>query len=282
MHVHFGTNPASVALLCRRLGGPQYSVTVHGPEEFDNPLILSLPEKIADAKFVVAISEHGRGQLKRWCPYERWPKVALVKCGLAEDFLGVEPTPVPDVDRIVCIARLSAQKAIAVLIQALSLLQQEQTIVSVDIVGDGPDRASIEAMIDELSLRDRVNITGFVSSREIRQYIEGSRALVLPSLAEGLPVVVMEAFSLGRPVIASRVAGVPELVEDGVNGWLVPPGETTDLAVAIRRLLDTPVSVLSAMASRGREHVAREHDIRRQSLKLDELFQLSVNAPALE
>ena len=91
--------------------------------------------------------------------------------------------------------------------------------------------------------------------------IDDSRALVLPSFAEGLPVVIMEALARARPVLSTFVAGIPELVVPGRNGWLVPAGSVDDLVGALQQLLDTPVGQLTEMGLRGREDVRRQHDI---------------------
>ena len=118
LHVHFATNPAVVALLCKMLGGPDYSITIHGPEEWDRPESLSLKEKYENAAFVVAVSDFGRCQVYRWCSLAHWPKVHVVRCGVDDAFLKMEPTPVPDTSRLVLVAGLTEQKGHLLLVQA--------------------------------------------------------------------------------------------------------------------------------------------------------------------
>lgn len=275
LHAHFGTNPATVALLTRILGGPAFSFTVHGPEEFDKPESLSLGEKITAAKFVVAISSFGRSQLCRWSKAAEWDKLKIVHCGLDDDFLVGEVTPVPDVQRFVCVGRLSEQKGQLVLLEAASLLKERFDKLEIILAGDGPMRGIMESRIAELKLQSTVRITGWVSNAQVRELIQSSRAMVLPSFAEGLPVVLMEALALGRPVIATYIAGIPELVRPNVNGWLVPAGSVDDLRNAMSEALAMPVNRLSEMGANGHDAASLRHRAATEAAKLAEEFSRS-------
>ena len=148
LHAHFGTNPAAVATIARAWGGPRFSFTVHGPDEFDAPVALSLPAKIAAASFVAAISSYGRSQLMRWSTLKDWPKIQIVRCGLDRDYLEAIPEPVdPKSTEFVCVARLSAQKGLPLLIAACQRLRDKGEHFSLTIVGDGEMRGAIEAEI---------------------------------------------------------------------------------------------------------------------------------------
>jgi glycosyltransferase involved in cell wall biosynthesis len=272
LHAHFATNSTAVAMLCRVLGGPPYSFTMHGPEEFDSPRALSLSDKIHHAAFVVAISEFTRSQLFRWAAYPDWPKICVVHCGVDELFLGSGPTPVPDVPRFVNVGRLAEQKGQMVLIEAVARLGERGIACEVVIVGDGPLRAEAEYLIDRFGLRAQVRITGYLSNCDVLREIRDSRALVLPSFAEGLPGVFFEAFALGRPVIGTYVAGTPELVEPGACGWLVPAGSVEDLAEAMREALATPIADLERMGREGARRVAERHNALTEAGKLSALF----------
>ena len=261
VHAHFGTNSATVAMLCRELGGPDYSFTAHGPEEFDSAHLLRLRDKIARASFVVAISSYGRSQLFRHMDSRSWAKIKLVRCGVDETFLAPSPAPMPEVPRLVCIGRLCEQKGQILLIEALARLRQQGRRIEVVIVGDGELRGAIEGAIKSGNLQEDVRILGWADTSAIVKAIDDSRALVLPSFAEGLPVVIMEALARARPVLSTFVAGIPELVVPGRNGWLVPAGSVDDLVGALQQLLDTPVGQLTEMGLRGREDVRRQHDI---------------------
>jgi glycosyltransferase involved in cell wall biosynthesis len=272
VHAHFGTNSAAVALLCRALGGPRFSFTVHGPEEFDKPEFLGLGEKVRHASFVVAISSFGRSQLYRWTRHEDWPKLHVVRCGLGEDLLHAAPTPVPAARRMVCVARLSEQKGHLLLVEAAAKLAGEGMEFELLLAGDGPMRPEIEAAIARLRVGERVRLAGALSADQVREAILGARALVLPSFAEGLPVVVMEALALARPVITTAVAGTPELVRGSVTGWLVPAGSVEALAGAMREALEAAPARLSEMGRAGAALVAEEHDAAREAGRLLELF----------
>jgi glycosyltransferase involved in cell wall biosynthesis len=273
LHAHFGTNSTAVALLVHELGGPPYSFTCHGPEEFDRPLTLKLREKIENAKFVVAVSEFGRSQLFRWVHHDHWHKVHVVHCGVDADFLAAPPTPVPDVPRLVCVGRLCEQKGQLLLLQAAARLNVEAAPFELILAGDGPLRREIEQFIEQNNLRARVVITGWLTNGQVREQILASRALVLPSFAEGLPVVVMEALALHRPVLTTFVGGIPELVEDQKSGYLIPAGSVERLVEAMSAIQESNVANLSAMGGHGAEAVARGHDAKREATKLAKLFE---------
>lgn len=273
LHVHFGTNPAAVAMLCRIMGGPTYSFTVHGPDEFDSAPALALGIKARHARFVVGISEYGRSQLCRWVSPADYPKLKIVHCGLDDAFLKTEPTAVPDVPRLVFVGRLTATKGVYVLLEAIRVLRERGVPSAVVMIGDGPERTAIKAKLVEYSPGDSVQLLGWQSSSRVHDEIVSARAMVLPSFAEGLPVVLMEALALGRPVVTTWVAGIPELVENGVNGWLVPPGSAEALADAIEKALRTPVAQLTTMGLAGREKVLRQHNAATEATKLARLFE---------
>jgi colanic acid/amylovoran biosynthesis glycosyltransferase len=272
LHAHFGTNPAAIALLARTVGGPPYSFTVHGPDEFDNPQAESLGDKIAGAKFAVAVSSFGRSQLYRWANPADWGRIQVIHCGLDGAFLGADLVHVPTAPRLICVGRLAEQKGQLILLQALARLAGEGVAFELVLAGDGPLRPVIESEIARLGLAGRVWITGWLSGTDVRREIEAARGLVLPSFAEGLPVVLMEALALGRPVVSTFVAGIPELVHDGVHGWLVPAGDVEQLTDAIRELLTTPPERLAAMGKAGAARVAERHDAGREAGRLAELF----------
>src|ERR1019366_5432957 len=185
--------------------------TVHGPEEYDNVRAIGLAEKVQRCAFVVAISSYGRSQLYRLVEHQHWPKVKVVHCGLEPAyFAAVGPAPVAR--RLVCVGRLCEQKGQLLLIEAAHRLASRGIAFEVLLAGDGELRAEIEASIRRHKLQDRVRITGWISAAEVREQILAARALVLPSFAEGLPIVIMEAMALRRPVISTLGAGIPELV----------------------------------------------------------------------
>jgi colanic acid/amylovoran biosynthesis glycosyltransferase len=275
LHVHHGTNPAAVAMICRALGGPPWSFTPHGPEEFERGDGIALRKKIAAATFVVGISEFAIRQLRHWSDPIHWNKLKLVRCGLDQAFISIgTATPVPDVNRIVCVGRLCAVKMQHVLIEATAKLAARGVDVQVTLVGDGETHADLERQVDSLGLRSRIRFTGWADEQHVRDAILESRVMVLPSRAEGLPVVIMESFALGRPVISTTIAAIPELIEPGKSGWLVPPGDVDQLAAAIEQSLTLPTDTLTQMAAVGRQRVAELHDASKNAGALDSLFRL--------
>jgi len=278
IHAHFGTNSAAVAMLSRILGGPSYSFTVHGPEEFDHPAALSLKEKIENASFIIAISEFGRSQLYRWCDLPDWPKISVIHCGVDQSFMNADSPAIPQSRRFVCVGRLCEQKGQLLLVQAAAQLANSGMQFELTLVGDGPMRPQIETLIHQHNLQSIVRITGWASGQQVRDEILAARAMVLPSFAEGLPVVLMEALALSRPVISTYVAGIPELVEHNVNGWLVPAGSIEALTNAMRQALETPLDQLAQMGQAGRTRAIANHDVAKEAAKLKELFQQSIRA----
>ena len=268
IHSHFGTNSTEVVMLANALGGPSYSFTVHGPEEFDKPQFIHLGEKIRRSKFVVAISSYGRSQLYRWVDLAQWPKVQVVHCGLEAAFHDVQPTAPPDVTRFVCVGRLCEQKGQLLLIHALAELQRRGLQCELVLAGDGEMRPEVEALVALHGLQSRVRITGWISGAQVREELLASRAMVLPSFAEGLPVVIMEAMVLQRPVITTAVAGIPELVRNGESGWLVAAGSIDELTVAMANCLTTPPMQLATMGQAARARALQRHSIDTEASKL--------------
>jgi colanic acid/amylovoran biosynthesis glycosyltransferase len=274
LHAHFGSNSAEVAMLAEVLGGPPFSFTVHGPGEFMQPV--GLEEKIHRSSFVVAISSYGRSQLYLRARHADWPKVKVVHCGLERSFYDSSTVPVAATPRLVCVGRLCQEKGQLLLVEAAARLAARDIPFELILAGDGPMRPAIEASIRSHNLSGRVRITGWLSSMQVREEILASRALVLPSFAEGLPVVLMEAMALRRPVLTTYVAGIPELVRDGESGWLFPAGSVEHLARAMEDCLSRKPEDLQGMGEAAHRQVIAQHSIDAEVAKLAQLF----NAPS--
>jgi glycosyltransferase involved in cell wall biosynthesis len=272
VHAHFGTNSATVAMLTHELGNISFSFTAHGPEEFDKAEQWSLGEKIEKAAFVVGVSHFGRSQLYRQCEHRFWGKIHVVHCGVDGDHLDLDTSPIPHAGKLVSVGRLSEQKGQLLLVEALGQLRRQGLRVELDFVGDGELRSQLERAIVEQGLSDSVKITGWADGETVRHILDACSAFVLPSFAEGLPVVIMEAMARGRPVLSTYVAGIPELVQPGQNGWLVAAGSADELANAVREVVTTPLEVLAEMGRNGRARVAEQHDIRRIGRRLATLM----------
>jgi colanic acid/amylovoran biosynthesis glycosyltransferase len=272
LHAHFGTNPAEVAMLASVLIGGTYSLTVHGPEEFDRAPSIHLREKMRRAELVVAISSFGRSQLFRIADQESWEKIKVVHCGIDRTFSDETGRYASSTKRLVCVGRLCEQKGQLLLVRAAALLAAEGRAFELVLVGDGEHRSMIEALIARLGLASHVRITGWASADQVKSEMLAARALILPSFAEGLPVVLMEAMALGRPVLTTYVAGIPELVIDGETGWLFPAGSIDDMLAAMRACLDSPEEKLERMGQAGRIRALERHDIDGQVARLSDLL----------
>ena len=273
LHAHFGTNPAEVAMLAGVLTDTPYSFTVHGPEEFDRPQFIGLPEKIRRAAFVVAISSFGRSQIYRWIEHEQWNKVHVVHCGLDAAFRDAHAAVPSASARLVCVGRLCEQKGQLLLVAAMRRVLDRGIRFDLVLAGDGEMRSAVESLVQELGLKDHVRITGWISGDQVRDEILQARALVLASFAEGLPVVIMEAMALRRPVLSTFVAGIPELVVHGENGWLFPAGDVEALATALQACLAASPTELEAMGAAARHRALARHDIDVEAGRLHQLIQ---------
>jgi glycosyltransferase involved in cell wall biosynthesis len=245
---------------------------VHGPEEFDRPAALKLGEKIARARFVAAVSEFSQQPA---LPLERARALAEAARRPLRRRRALPrraDVPIPATRRLVCVGRLCEQKGQLVLLEAAARLIASGLEFELVLAGDGELRGALEAAARGHGIEERVRITGWISNEEVRAEILAARALVLPSFAEGLPVVLMEALALGRPVISTFVAGIPELVAPGESGWLVPAGDVHALAAAMRAALEAPPDMLEQLGRKGAERVRARHDARREAEVLARLF----------
>ena len=250
-------------MLASELTNIPYSFTLHGPDIFFEPHHWRLDEKIARAKFVSCISHFCRSQAMAFSEPKHLGKLHIVHCG-------VEPLRyhgTPQGEALLFVGRLAAVKGLPVLLRALAHVPE----ATLTIVGDGPQRGDIEALIDALNLHERVQLMGYRSQDEVAELLSQSRALVLPSFAEGLPVVLMEAMAAGLPVITTQIAGVPELVKDRENGWLVAAGDEDGLRGAIEALLAAPERA-HEMGRAGRATVMAEFDAGVEARRLARLF----------
>ncbi len=276
VHAHFGTNPAEVAMLVGQLEDISYSVTIHGPEEFDRAPSIHLGEKIRRAAFVVAISSYCRSQLYRMVEQRHWHKIKVVHCGIDTAFSALDTVAPSEAPRFVCVGRLCEEKGQLLLVWATAVLAEEGRKFSLILVGDGELRPAIEKLVDELDLAGHVEMIGWASTDRVKAEILAARALVLPSFAEGLPVVLMEAMILGRPVLSTYVAGIPELVIDRKTGWLFPAGSQDELVSAMRACLETPGDILKTMGDLARHRALERHGIEEQADALTTLFDSAI------
>lgn len=270
IHNHFADSSCTVTMLAAALGGLPYSFTMHGPTEFFAAERWRLDLKIARARFVACISHFCRSQLMIFAAPEHWEKLRIVHCGVEPARYGAERAGRDGPVEIVTVCRLAPLKGVAVLLEALAR-SGAAGAVRLTVVGDGPARAALERAAAARGLGGRVRFTGYRSQDQVAAHLAEADIFVLASFAEGVPVVLMEAMAGRLPVIATRVGGVAELVEDGVSGLLVAPSDAAGLADAIARLAADP-ALRARMGEAGRAKVAAEFDVDAEAARLAALF----------
>ncbi|MBP0484322.1 glycosyltransferase family 4 protein [Sagittula salina] len=260
LHNHIAKASCTVAMLASALSGIPYSFAIHGPDIFFEPQHWRIDEKAARARFVACISDFCRSQLMCFAAQADWPKLHVVHCGV--DPARYRPAT-HEGHALLFVGRLAAVKGVPLLLDALRALPDG---VELTIIGDGPDRAALERQAQGLPVR----FLGYRSQTEVADALLEADVFVLPSFAEGLPVVLMEALASGVPVVTTQIAGIPELVDDS-TGRLVPPGDADALATALRDLLSDP-GRRRAMGQAGRARVAEAFDARQEAARLSALF----------
>jgi colanic acid/amylovoran biosynthesis glycosyltransferase len=283
VHNHIGENSATVAMLASEMSGVPFSLTIHGPYIFYAPRKWALGEKLSRAALTACISHFCRGQCLMFAPESAWPRLHVVRCSVQPLFIE-EPPPRQPRDHIhfVCVGRLCIEKGQRLLIDAAKRLVTSVPNARVTLIGDGPDRQPLEHAIQEAGLQNHVAILGWQSSHAIRETLLSATALVIPSLAEGLPIVAMEALASRCPVIATNIAAMSELIEIGKNGWLIPSGSVDDLATAMQDAANCDDDQLRRMGERGREQVLELHHPSGQTQKLQLLLLSAVLAANAE
>lgn len=273
LHTHFGGAVASVAVITAHTFPITMSLTLHGPDEFWDVSKFYLRKKIETASFVICISSYGRSQLMMLTPSSMWDKLVVAR-------LGVDPAKfsphgrVPSTDplEIVCVGRLVGAKGQHVLLAAFRHLIEEGRNVRLRLVGNGPQRATLEAATAEYGLQDRVIFEGAVGVDRVRKILERASIFALPSFAEGIPVALMEAMAMEIPCVSTTIAGIPELIRSGVDGLLVAPADENQLAEALARLIDDP-ELRRRMGASARVRVENDYNLERSVKVLGEVFQ---------
>jgi glycosyltransferase involved in cell wall biosynthesis len=258
LHNHFGDSSCTVAMLAAELAETAFSISMHGPAEFYAAEKWRLDEKFARADFVACISHFCRSQCMLFARPNDWGKFRIVHCGV-DPALYEDPQRREGVvgARILFVGRLSAAKGVRVLFAAMAQLRRSHPQAHLTLIGDGPERAELERAAAEAGLTGSVAFLGYRTQAEVAAELAQADVFALPSFAEGLPVVLMEALAARTTVVATAIAGVSELVRPGETGLLVPPGDPESLAESLARLLDDP-TLRAKLAAAGREIVERE------------------------
>jgi len=275
LHNHIAKSSCTVAMLASELSGIPYSFTLHGPDIFFAPGHWRLDEKIARARFVACISEFCRSQAMFFSAQPHWGKLKIIHCGVEPDRYGAGDR---DGTKLMFVGRLAAVKGVPVLLEALAEARRTRPELTLTLVGDGPDRAALIAQAQALDLAGAVTFTGYKSQSEVAELLACHDALVLPSFAEGVPVVLMEAMAARMPAVATAVGGVSELVEDGTTGCLVAPGDGAALRAAILRVMEDS-ALRQRMGEAGRAKVEAHFTATTEAARLARMFRADHDLP---
>lgn len=272
LHVHFGNAACTVGMIAARMAGLPFSYTLHGPSELFEPRANRLADKVAAASFVACISWFARSQAMLFADPAHWPKLKIIHCGVdPARYDRLKPMRDAAPATLLFVGRLAAVKGLPVLFDALAMLHARGVAARLILVGDGPERAQLERAVTDKGLGQAVAFAGHRSQEAVAESLAAADVFVLPSFAEGVPVVLMEALASRTAVVATRVAGVPELVEDGVSGLLTAPGDAAGLADALAALIADPER-RRRMGEAGRAKVVAEHDAAAEARRLLALF----------
>ncbi|AFY55942.1 glycosyltransferase [Rivularia sp. PCC 7116] len=266
LHNHIAEASGTVAMLAAKMGGFSYSFTLHGPYIFFKPYQWRLDEKIKRALFVSCISNYARSQGMIFAPMEMWNKMHIIHCGVDPSLFDVVSHQQQGT-RLLYVGRLAGAKGLPILLESLAILKQQHPQIVLTVVGDGSDRKELEDMTFKLGLSQNVEFVGYKSQAEVREYFQNTDVFVMSSFAEGIPVVLMEAMAAGVPVVATQIAGISELVEDSINGYLVPPGDSKVLAERIEDLLKD-YKLRAAFGKAGRAKVEIDFNIYHEAARL--------------
>jgi colanic acid/amylovoran biosynthesis glycosyltransferase len=290
LHAQFADSATDVAMLVtqyrrgRRVDGLEcsWSLAVHGSVEFYDVTRYALAAKLAHARFAVAISDFGRSQLMRLSDSDRWAHIHVVPCGV--DPRVYEPPPERSAsDRaaeVLFVGRLLHGKGLSLLLEAIAELRRRGLDVTASIVGDGPARGEYERDARRLGVCEHVRFLGAVGQDDIRTHYARADVFCLPSFAEGVPVVAMEAMAMELPVVTTRIMGIPELVDDGAHGLLVPPGRADVLVDALDRLVRSPHE-RRRMGRAAREKVCADYDVARSARLMRAVLEAEIGAAAV-
>lgn len=270
IHCHFGLNGLlgvflrNSGILTGKLITSFYGYDISGyPKKFGDKVYSPLFQS-GDAFWV--ISEQMQKQVLNLGADSE--KVDIHRLGINCNRFSFKSRPLHNSNRakLISIARLVEKKGIEYSIRAFAKTAQENQFIKYNIIGDGILRENLEKLIQELNLKDRVEILGWKNQSEVTQLLSESDILLAPSVTakdgdeEGTPVVIMEAMAMGLPVISTWHSGIPEMIKDGVSGFLVPERNVEELAKKINYLIQHP-EIWEKMGRAGRKQIEQHHDI---------------------
>jgi len=278
LHVHFATAAANIALILKQISPAGVSMTIHGPDEFYDVPGQKLMEKIAAADFFVCIGRFARSQMMKLSPADQWNKFEI--CPLGVDVANYNPAREHrrgEPFTILCVGRLTPAKGQRILIESCAVLRDWGRDFRLVIVGAGPDEGSLRASVAQLRLEQQVVFTGALNQDAVRARYRDSDVFALPSFAEGIPVVLMEAMASGLPCVTTRITGIPELIRDGIDGLLVTPSDSQELADTLAMLMDD-LELRRELGEAGRARVGEEYNLPVNVARLGRIFSARLGA----
>jgi len=272
LHVHFANPAAHVALLASKLFPITFSLTVHGPDEFDFAVHNRVKEKVAHAKFVICIGNFAQSQVMKWTEIKDHSKLIICRLGIDVNHftykfrpLGTQPI------EVLCVGRLVATKGQLILIQAAKEVIQKGYDLRIRFIGGGPDFSALQEQTKREGLQDKISFTGPLSQEKVKEAYLTADLFVLPSFAEGIPVSLMEAMASGVPCISTFVCGIPELIRHEVDGLLTVPSCTEELSNAIITLIQQP-ALRESYALSARNRVMQDYNFEKNCDQLAQIF----------
>ncbi|MDM8567431.1 glycosyltransferase family 4 protein [Candidatus Halobeggiatoa sp. HSG11] len=272
LHVHFGMAAATVGLITKRIFPIKYSFTMHGPRDFYDIYGCYLSQKITDADFICCITYFASSQLMMLSSPDCWNKLEVSPLGVDPNtFIPHQFCREPEPFEILCVGRLVPDKGQFILLEAVTYLIAKGYKLRLHLVGDGPDRLTLETKVKQRGLTEQVIFAGAVNQNQILKFYANTDIFVLASFAEGLPVVLMEAMVMEIPCVTTNITGVPELIEHGVNGLLVAPSDVNDLAQSIAKLMDEP-DLRQQMGIAASQKVKKHYELQQNTKRLADIF----------
>lgn len=272
LHVHFATPAATVGMIASKALPIEYSLTVHGPDEFYDAPGYYLREKVVHAKFILCISHFARSQLMKLAPYAHWDKLHVCRLGVDPDRFEPVPHQTPnECFTILSVGRLAEAKGHMILLRAVKRLNEAGRKVRLFLIGGGPMETELKNWICSHGLRSVVTLTGPIDQDHIQDYYACADCFALASFAEGIPVVLMEAMAMEIPCVTTRITGIPELIHDETDGLLIPAGDDISLAAALGLLMDDP-TLCRKLGEAGRARVTSEYHLGRNMRLLADKF----------
>jgi colanic acid/amylovoran biosynthesis glycosyltransferase len=280
IHAHFAVETAEHAMLASMLSGISYSMTGHAVDIYVRQKLLR--EKMNRAKFVVTVCDYNKKHLLEINPVFPDDRLHVIRVGIDADLFSRNHSTQDHEKKhglfhIASIARLVEKKGIRYLIEALAILKREDVVFQCTIVGEGPERAMLENLVNERQLESMVRLIGAQESDQVRSILHGADVFVLPCVVarngdrDATPTVLLEAMAMGIPVVSTSIGGIPEVVPKEA-GILVVPGDAPALARAIKAVAELKANERTAMGEQGRKHVSAYFNSETEVQRLATLF----------